>query len=379
MENMAFFALAACAYYQKSYTGRNATAAVSGRLTHEVPVQRRVTVNQIAAKVGLSQPAVSMVLNGSGRISDSTRRRVLKVAEQMGYRPNAAARAIITKKTRQVGVLVMNDRQNLITSPYTYYTILGLNIALEEAGYVLCLIRIGDVAQAIEGHSRVFREHVLDGVIVTTAIPEHLCAAVERLVPVTVWADADVWRPTCCIRRDEPESGRLCGEAVVRGGYKRVIYITEAEQREEGVGHFSFAAREQGLRSVLEPAGVEVSVIRKRWGWREGFADELAPRLTPDTAVVASDVPRLRLVAQVAAAHRLISGVDFGLACCDDIPEFTYGWPHLSRAIFDRVELGRQAAQMMLELLDNPGAQPPSQVLPSGWIAGTTLRATPPT
>jgi len=336
-------------------------------------LRRDVTVKEIASALGLSQPAVSQVLNGTGRISAQTRQRVLATAETMGYRPNASARAVVTRKTRQVGVLVLNNPSDPATFPHTYYTILGMNMALEAAGYVLCLVRLGDVEQSIEGHSRVFREHVLDGVIVTTQLPARLSARIQELVPRCVWADTNEWEKTRCIRRDEFDVGRRVGEQVVAAGYKEIIYLSEMPHGLSPLLHYSHIDRGEGLASVCSDAGVTFRTIQTTWNWTQAFSDRLNPQLRPDVAVVTSDTFRARLVQQSAALGKLLIGRDFGLACCDLVGDVTSTWPDLSGMLFDRIELGGRSAEMMLAILEGSDQEPASVALKSAWYPGTTL------
>ena len=335
-------------------------------------LHRSVTVKQIAAAMGLSQPAVSQVLNGTGRISEETRKRVLETAARLGYRPNAAARAVVTRKTQQVGVLVINNPKDPKTFPYTYYTILGMNMALEMADYVLCLVRIGDVEHSFEGYSRVFREHVLDGVIVSTSLPDHVTSRIEELVPTCIWADSNQWRKTHCVRRDELAVGRATGEAAVRAGYKRIVFLTE-EQNHGGITHYSHIDRGRGIEAACQEAGVRMQTIRHRWSFSREFAVELRSHLGPDVAVLCSDTFRARLMQQTAAIHRLVIGEDVGVACCDLTADLQLTWPDLAGAPFDRMELGKASAEMMLAVLEEGNQEPASITLPSAWHAGASL------
>ncbi len=336
--------------------------------------RRDVTVKQIATAVGLSQPAVSQVLNGTGRISPETRQRVLAAAESLGYRPNAAARAVVTRKTLQVGVLVLNSPADPFTFPHTYYTILGMNMALEAAGYVLCLVRLGDVEQSIEGHSRVFREHVLDGVIVTTQLPDHLVKRMDELSRVCVWADTDVWRTSRCIRRDEQAVGREIGKRVAQAGYSKLVFLTEQHSPNGIPLHYSHSARGRGMANICRDSKIKFETLRHSWHWTADFSNELCEHLSPDVAIIATDTFRARIVQQTAAVNKLLPGKDFGLASCDTVGDVVHTWPDLSGMLFDRVELGKRSAEMMLSILGGRDYEPASAVLSSQWHAGSTLR-----
>ena len=331
-----------------------------------------MTVKAIAEAVGLSQPAVSQVLNGTGRISAATRQRVLMMADGMGYRPNAAARAVVTRKTKQVGVLILNNPADPDTFPHTYFTILGMNMALETAGYVLCMVRIGDVEHSVEGHSRVFREHVLDGVIVTTNLPDSVANRIQQLVPACIWADTNRWGETHCVRRDEFAVGRMAAQAAAAAGYKKIIFLTEELNAGGMPNHYSHMDRNEGIASVCRREKLSLDIIYQRWDWTPTFSEVLLSKLTPDTAVIATDTFRARMVQQTAALSRILIGQSFGLVCCDNLGSALSTWPDLAGVIFDRIELGRKAAEMMLSLLEDQHAQK-SSLLANKWHPGSTL------
>lgn len=333
-----------------------------------------VTLKDVAQLAGVSRQAVSLILSERGHLfREETRERVFKAARQLNYRPNAAARAVATNKTRQIGVLVINHAGDPITFPFTYYLILGINLAMESAGYVVSLIRIGDVAAELDKGSRVFREHVLDGMIIATPVPDHIVATVERRVPVSVCVDTNVWRPTLCVRRDEYQAGYLAAKAAIDAGYTRIVYY--GEKIDAMPVHFSNAERERGCRDACEHAGLRLHVIRTLWSWTEDTLPLIEPYLSPDTAFVLYDYHRVRLVERSAMMKRLIAGQDFGMVNCDIIPEGKRSWPELSGIEFDRMDLGRTAAEMLVAALaDQPDPKAlVSVTLPCELVTGTTL------
>jgi len=93
-----------------------------------------------------------------------------------------AARAMRTRKTTQVGVLVRNrPGYSRHTHPLAFETILGINEGLQSVGYVLSIIGVGDVIEASE--SRVFQEHILDGMVVIDAMPDVVVDEINQRMP----------------------------------------------------------------------------------------------------------------------------------------------------------------------------------------------------
>jgi LacI family transcriptional regulator len=347
-----------------------------------------VTLKHIAHEAGVSPGAVSKVLNGRGteaRISPERAALISSIARRLNYHPNAAARSMRSRQTGHVGLLIPNARDFPATNPQAYYTIIGVNLGLESAGYVLSLVRITDVADlaagddegartgpARAGQSRVFRERMLDGMIVITHVPAAFAERVERLVPRVVWADANVWRDRHCIRRDEFHAGRTAAEGLLAAGYRRLVWHGTFDA--DAHTHYSHGDRLAGVRAAATAAAAVLVELKTDWCWRGGLVSQYRPLLRPDTAVIAEDVLRARMVAHAAWELRRTPGADFGLACCEDTPEVANTWPDLARVEFDRYDLGRRAAEMLAARLANPDAGCASYQLRGRWIAGRTAR-----
>ncbi|MBI1337321.1 MAG: hypothetical protein GC164_10210 [Phycisphaera sp.] len=321
---------------------------------------------------------VSRVLNGKlkGSYPAVVRKaeRVRQIANKHGYRANAAARAMVTRRTRQVGVLVPNTPGNRFTHPLAYETILGINEGLQRAGYVMVMARLDDVRGDLAKQSRVFEEHVLDGMIVLDSMPREVERRLEELIPDVVWCDSNVWRDHGCVRRDELHAGLLAGQAVVDAGYKHICMVTyPAEHRD----HFSTQQRFSGVRQAVAAAGLKVEIMTEPRTGHEEERAAAAEKLTPNTAIITNSIYQALALRSAAEERGLIPGRDFGLACCDDMHQLDRLWPGLARATFARYDMGLAAANMMTRSLDHRTPHEMSQLLPCVWHDGQTLQ--PPT
>jgi LacI family transcriptional regulator len=326
-----------------------------------------VTIVKIAEHLGLSAPTVSHILNKRGRFREETRQRVLQAALELGYVPNGAARSMRNQRSQQIGVLIRNNPARRYRNVVSFETILGINEALELAGYVAVLVRVGDVRSNAD--SRVFRERVLDGMILLSAIPPDIEQMIEQVMPRCIWVDSNLTRPERVIRRDERHAGKLAATALADLGYKKLLWYG----RPKGQGadfHYSVVDRLKGVRQVVKQNDMELSILltSRRTVYRK--PELLLNHLRPDVGVITYSTTYARWLAHYAASLGLSPGYDFGLVCCDDSHDLRRQWPGLSRSTFDRFKMGSIAARMMIDLLENRPC--PSRTMRGRWQPGNT-------
>ena len=328
-----------------------------------------VTIKQIAEEVGLSWPAVSQILNRRGRFAADTRKRVLAVAAERGYRPNSAARALREQNSKLIGVLFRNDAANPLTNMAAFEYLLGVSQRFQDADYGTLLIRAGDLAAAGDLEPRVFRERLVDAVIVVGSLPDPLVERVGALSQRVIWLDAPVWAETCCVRRDERGAGRACVEAMAGLGYQSVLFAARSTSRQ---AHHSHASRLAGARAAARASGIRLRVVDWPEEDRAAEFEVLREMVASGEGVVAATLPVARRIVHGAEALGSVPGHDYGIVCCDDSYETQAGWRSLGRVGFDRYGLGELAAEMLLQLIANPNDPPASRFVRDDWIIGAS-------
>lgn len=334
------------------------------------------TLKDVAEVAGVSIDTVSRVLNGKGKVAwPSALRRakeIRQIAERMNYRPNAAARAVRSARTRMVGALLRNNPRDPHIHPVSFETLLGLNHGLEAAGYVLSMVPFDDREFfADAAGSRFFREQMLDGMVLIGGIPEAAIERLEELVRVSILADTNVWREQRCIRRDEVETGRTVAESLLKLGYRRLVLLGGGRS---SVPHYSRDDRERGLRQAAELAGTAVERIDIPWTAVIDPAILRPDLLDRSVAIVTEGTEWAHWLAHAANRLGKVPGRDFGLACCDESNEVCRYWPGLSRVCFDHYAMGIEAAEMMLQGLEQPDAPCPSKKFKGEWRPGDTAQ-----
>ncbi|HAI10705.1 MAG TPA: hypothetical protein DCM28_03315 [Phycisphaerales bacterium] len=331
-----------------------------------------VTLKHVAQRAGLSWQTVSKVLNDQGHLfRPETRSRVLTAAREMGYVPNAAARAIRSQQTRQIGLLLRNEDGHRYHNMAAFVLLLGINARLESDGYLLSVVRIGDIGGKRQAKSRVFEEHVLDGLIVFSQFTDEIVDWVSKQIPRCIWVDSNHDEKSNCLRRDELQVGHCVARRILNLGYRKVLW---AGQTSDAGSHFSLADRFNAITQTLAENGVSFHVLdswhkpeQKRW-----IYTQLPQLLKPDTVVVAYNLHAAQAVLVAASTMGLMIGRDYGLVCCDETPEVDETWPGLCRVANDRFEMGYQAADMMLDVLNSKSHQTPSRQHRGQWVIGNT-------
>jgi DNA-binding LacI/PurR family transcriptional regulator len=274
------------------------------------------------------------------------------------------------RSTRMVGVLVFNDATAKVDAPHNYIAMLGLNEGLQDAGYLLSVVRVGDTHR--NSRSLVFEEQLLDAVVVLGPASARTEARIEGLARKVVWVDANRHPSFNSIRRDEHHAAETIAREVVQSGYRRVIYLeTRWDGRDIGV-HYSAIERRSSVEHVCAEAQIPFEAhYAGSWRYECNFEAQRG-LMRPDTAVVCYCYPlAVSLMAQ-AAQWGMLPGRDFGLACCDSSGVVMESFPELSRVEFDRFRLGTEAAQTVVESLEEDKPVP-SKRLRDELVRGTTL------
>lgn len=329
------------------------------------------TLKDVANQAGLSVQTVSRILNGDNKeVWPSSIRRadkVRKIAKQLNFRPSATARTMRSKKTRMVGVLIRNTADVPHTAPTNYEIILGIYHRLENAGYEICMVHQSDIGK----RSRIFREKMLDGLIVIGDMQPAMIQEIRETFDQCVWVDVNVYESQYCIQRDEYAAGRMVGDKVFDAGYDQIVWLTRV--RREGVAHYSVVDRFKGLEDAIKASGRSIDL-------RSAYVDDqtiaelnrvLGP-ITPQTVVVTSGVTGGPLMVNWAMSKSMVPGRDFGLATPDDCLSLHEIDSGISRVHFDRLAMGQQAGMMLLDQLASKPV--PSSRLSGKWIEGFTLR-----
>jgi DNA-binding LacI/PurR family transcriptional regulator len=303
--------------------------------------RRHAVMTDVAELAGVSYQTVSRVLNDSPHVRGDTRERVLAAIRQLDYRPNSMARALVTGRSRTLGVVTFDTAQYGPAS-----TLLGIEQAAHDAGYAVTVSSLrsqhrGTVLAAIQQ----LRDQGVDGV----AVIAPLRAGVDALrhlrqdfAVVAVEAGPNAPIPVATV--DQVAGAAAATRHLLDLGHKTVWHVAgpadwnDAEERVEG------------WRSALKAARATIPpLIRGDWTPRAGYEAGQTLLQTPElTAVfVANDQMALGLLRRLHEAGREVPR-DLSVVGFDDIPEAAYFTPPLTTVRQDFAELGRRCLHALL-------------------------------
>jgi LacI family transcriptional regulator len=328
----------------------------------------RVTATEVAKKAGVSQPTVSLVLtrNPKARVAPETRARVLKIAQELGYRPNRLAQGLVRRRSYALGVIVPG-----FDNPVYAAVISGAEKVAAQAGYAVLLCE-GKGSEVVQ-HLEALRDRQIDGVIIAGIAASTLpAAALDGLNVVLVNQPSEKFST---VGSDSLKAGSIAAEHLLALGHTRVAFLGPADAIP------AFRLRERGFVQALRAAGVTVtSEFFQRAsatvaGGIEGMRALLALDDRPTAVFCANDLMAL-------GAHKScsVAGVvlprDLSLLGCDDIEMARLVTPELSTIATPTRELGARAVRLLLKQLDAEGAiAPASQLLAVKLVPrGTTGR-----
>jgi LacI family transcriptional regulator len=325
-----------------------------------------ITSFDVARLAGVSQPTVSRALRDSDKVSEETKERVRKAAAALGYSPNAIGRALALGHSTRVG-LVVTDLQN----QFYGHVIPHLHDELTRRGYELVLIteasESGPIAEQIvaTGLSSV----VLATTTVDSALPGRLR---DRGLPFVYFnRTAPSVDASSVVVDPEPGMAELVDE-ITRLGHRHVGAVFGPRTTSTG------ESRESALRSLLE----EHDVYLRRQDVRHGPFDfdtgyrataELLDLDEPPTVLVcANDV--VAMGALNAAAERQVAVPEFlSIVGFDDLPMSSWPLIQLTTVAYDLAGMSREAARLVVSLVEAPAAPFDHVVLPSRLVRRRTL------
>ena len=361
-------------------TGQPVADSVSSRRppTPVPPMPKRVTISDVAARAGVSTGTVSAVLNDRAGVRDTTRARVRHVMQELGYRPSTSARHLgglreeAVVQPPGVGIVIKE-----IDNPFYAEVVKGAGQELDARGYV-SLVTTSEGDYEKEGSViESLRNRYTGGVIIAPVLDAH--ADLSHLFMLRrsrfpfVLLETVLGLPANAVSVDNVEASALAVRHLLGLGHERMVhfagptYTRHSQDRSLG---FERAFSQSPLQ--FDPALVVSAGSRFEDGYAAGldyFRGRGADRPTAVTCF--NDLVALGLIRALTDLGLRVPD-DVSVVGFDDIPAASYLTTPLTTVHVPQRELGRRAAAVLVDAIEDPGAEPQTVLLDAPLVERAT-------
>lgn len=329
------------------HAGRALPAVTEGEAGARVLTRRAPGMADVAQLAGVSHQTVSRVLNDHPNVREQTRLRVRAAMEQLGYRPNRAARALVTGRSQTVGIVAQNTALYGPTSVLT-----AVERVVSRAGFAVGVasVPVLDRISIADAVARLLDQHVAGIVVIAPVVSANEALDdVPDDLPMAV-IDGDPGRPARLVTVDQQLGARLATRCLLAAGHETVWHVSGPPD------WFDSAERVLGWRQALVDAGAEVPpVLAADWSLGAGFeAGQLLARMPEARAVFAANDHLALGIMKALRQAGLSVPEDVSVVGFDDIPEAGYVSPPLTTVRPDFEAVAEQAVRLLLAQLDDP-------------------------
>lgn len=312
-----------------------------------------VTIKDIAKAANVSVTTVSRALNGYDDVNEGTRLKIRTIADQLGYSPNMAARSLISKKTKTLGLLLSNVTRDSSKDNIAYEVLCGINDRSGELDYDLVLFSTTSQKQRMKSYKTLCQERGVDGVIIMGIRLDdpYLKEIVSSDIPC-VLIDIILEGPNVGYVTSDNTNGALAAvNHLLDSGHRHIAMINGHSQANVSI------LRLEGYRQALENYDVPfdeslvLDGLFSEAGGREAACKVLSSRPEVTALFCASDLMALGAMKAVKEMGKKVPE-DISIIGFDNIDLTAYCTPALTTVHQYKYELGSHAAQILIDLLE---------------------------
>ncbi len=326
----------------------------------------RPTIYDVARAAGVSKSLVSLVLQGSDRVSDSSRRAVEDAIRDLGYRPSRAASDLAARRTRLVGVLI-DDYAN----PWFVDLLRGVHHVLGSDGFRVSVIDTATTSLAEDPVEGLLSMRA-DGIVVARDVPDALVTAASPPV-VIAGTRANVPPGVDAVANDDVLGARLATDHLLGLGHRVIGHLSAAGG--------AAAARRRSFVAVTAAVGARTVLTDYGGPATEHAGYDGAMRLLSENP----DITAIFAANDVMAVGALGAARDRGLSVPDRLSVVGYDNAPLARTRLINLTtvddngfgVGREAGRILRERMAGTGAGSVSLTLPPALVTRGTTAAAP--
>lgn len=331
---------------------------------------RKPTLGSVAKEAGVSIPTVSQVMRGTGRISEQTRSKVLTAAKKLHYVPDSRAAAMRSGENREIGFVI-----NQISNPFNAEVISGVSDLLEDNGYLTSVLDARDDVIRQGRHLESFIRGGRGGLLWLPALEtptETFDLLKAHAIPTVTFLRRTPNHLFDHVGVRNAEATESATRHLIDLGHRHIAYLggdIMTNVRQDRIAGYTTALKDAGLG----PPIVWDSEDNKRAGM---IATQTLFKANPEVTGIVCNGDMVALGACLALQRDgLVPGQAMSVVGFDDIQDAAVATPPLTTMAVSPYDLGRRLARVLLERIQEPGAQVTSSEISAELIVRATTGA----
>lgn len=333
------------------------------------------TLAELAVRAKVSAMTVSRALRGHPEVGAKTAKRIQKLAEEMQYRPNISASRLRSKTTGMIGTVLQDEFSKtflvdgqVVVSDF----LIGISKFLAERNYHVMPVFDREIRPNTSSEAPVFfRENCVDGLICMVGGSKQAKESLKDQKIPAIWLDTVERLETNCIWRDEPQAVHLAMEALVAAGHQHIAYIRTEKKRKAKQVHPTIKERLKSYEQQIKQRGLQPCICEP-----EALVEQIIAKGTSSrgriTAAICYGQLEAFVLSRLCAENGIRIPSNLSVVSIDSTLAASYYWPDLSTVVYERQQAGRDAAEMVLELIGGQSAVA-SRIIPATCIAGQSI------
>lgn len=321
-----------------------------------------VTIKDVAKAAGVSIASVSRVMSGQPGVGPATRKRIQRVARELGYRPHSAARGLVKQQTGNIGLVIPRGTGPVFSNPFFYMVLEGTGGSLDRVGYNFLL------SLYPEQYRRMVETRLVDGfMLFAVRLGDPYIARIEETgLPAVILGSYVEESRLPNVRPDDEGGGYQAVSHLMEYGHRRIALLNGPLDSMQSV-YFQKGALAALAEDDLEPVAV-LNIEFTQESAYEAALELLDRKERPTALALVSDVmaPGVLLA---ASELKLQVPQDVSIVGAGDFPSSPFLMPPLSSVDRSLFELGREGGEMLLKLLQGETLEQSRLVLPTHLIS----------
>ncbi|HZK11774.1 MAG TPA: LacI family DNA-binding transcriptional regulator [Atribacterota bacterium] len=307
-----------------------------------------ITLKMVAEKAGVSVNTASRAINNKSDINEETKKKVLKIAQELGYVQNATAVALRTKKTRTLGVVIADNR-----NPFYAEVLNGMEVAAREKNYHIILANTQRDYKKEEEAINLLLAKRVDGLLITPVQDkdDDIKNLIDANIPFVVVGRDFENIEVDAVYNDEVKGGFLATEYLIKKGHKRIALINGFLHKSPAKG------RLEGYKKALKEYGIPFDGALVSFGdidVKDGHerTKQMLGKNLDFTAIFSYNDMMAFGVMQAIREKGLRIPEDIGLVGYDDIPFSSLISPSLTTIRLKKQDLGIESVELLLSRIN---------------------------